>query len=223
MVLAAGRGERMRPLTDAEPKPLLRVGGKRLIEYHLERLVEAGFRDVVINTAWLGDMIETVLGTGSRHGLAITYSHERPEALETGGGIFKALPLLGSAPFLLVNGDVWTDIDFGALRRDPPAQSLAHLVLVPNPPHHTRGDFLLENGVVANGEGLRHTYSGIGIFRPEFFAGCTPGKFPMLPLLLRAIAAKALTGELHEGRWFDIGTIERMRALDTELGRAMVS
>jgi N-acetyl-alpha-D-muramate 1-phosphate uridylyltransferase len=223
MVLAAGRGERMRPLTDAEPKPLLRVGGKRLVEYHLERLSEAGFREVVINTAWLGDMIENVLGTGSRYGLAITYSHERPEALETGGGIFNALPLLGSAPFLLVNGDVWTDIDFAALRRDPPAQSLAHLMLVPNPPQHARGDFLLENGLVAEGDGLRHTYSGIGIFRPEFFAGCTAGKFPLLPLLRRAIAARALTGQLHTGRWFDVGTIERLRALDVELDRAMVS
>ena len=146
MVLAAGRGERMRPLTDEQPKPLLRVGGKRLIEYHLERLSAAGFREVVINTGWLGDKIEAALGTGGQFGLSITYSHERPEALETGGGIFNALPLLGSAPFLLVNGDVWTDIDFGALRRDPPEGSLAHLVLVPNPPQHARGDFLLENG-----------------------------------------------------------------------------
>ena len=223
MVLAAGRGERMRPLTDAEPKPLLRVGGKRLIEYHLERLAAAGFREIVINTAWLGEQIEAALGTGARFGLSITYSHERPEALETGGGIFRALPLLGSAPFLIVNGDIWTDIDFGALRRDPPAPSLGHLVLVPNPPQHARGDFLLENGWVAEGEGLRHTYSGIGIYRPEFFAGCTPGKFPMLPLLRRAITARALSGELHTGRWFDIGTIERLRALDEELERAKVS
>jgi MurNAc alpha-1-phosphate uridylyltransferase len=222
MVLAAGRGERMRPLTDTVPKPLLRVGSRRLIEYHLERLAASGFREIVINTAWLGDQIEAALGTGSRYGLSITYSHERPEALETGGGIFQALPLLGSAPFLLVNGDVWTDIDFGALRRDPPGESRAHIVLVPNPPHHARGDFLLENGWVADGEGFRHTYSGIGIYRPEFFAGCTPGKFPLLPLLRRAIAARALSGELHTGRWFDIGTLERLRALDDELGRAKV-
>src|SRR6185369_16150346 len=186
---AAGRGERMRPLTDAAPKPLLTVGGKRLIEYHLERLAGAGFRDVVINTAWLGDMIEQVLGDGRRFGLAITYSHERPEALETGGGIFRALPLLGSAPFLLVNGDVWTDVDFGALRRDPPGDSLAHLVLVTNPPQHPRGDFLLQQGHVSEGDGMRHTYSGIGIYRPELFAGCEPGKFPLLPLLRRAIAS----------------------------------
>jgi N-acetyl-alpha-D-muramate 1-phosphate uridylyltransferase len=223
MVLAAGRGERMRPLTDAEPKPLLRVGGKRLIEYHLESLARGGFREVVINTAWLGDRIEAALGDGAQFGLAITYSHERPEALETGGGIFHALPLLGSGPFLLVNGDVWTDIDFGALRREPPEKSLAHLVLVRNPPQHARGDFRLENGQVAEGEGLRHTYSGIGIYRPELFAGCAPGKFPLLPLLRRAIAARALSGELHAGRWFDIGTVERLQLLDAELTGATVS
>jgi len=219
MILAAGRGERMRPLTDAAPKPLLTVGGKRLIEYHLERLATAGFREVVINTAWLGDMIETALGGGKRFGLAITYSHERPEALETGGGIFRALPLLGSAPFLLVNGDVWTDIDFGALRRSPPGDSLAHLVLVANPPQHPRGDFVLDRGLVSEAAGTRHTYSGVGIYRPELFAGCMPGKFPLLPLLRRAIASGRLTGELHTGRWYDIGTIERLRALDAELDR----
>src|SRR3954464_2719305 len=164
MVLAAGRGERMRPLTDREPKPLLRVGGKRLIEFHLERLAATGFRDVIVNTAWLGDMIEAVLGDGARYGLSLVYSHERPEALETGGGIFNALPLLGSAPFLLVNGDVWTDIDFGALRRAPPDGALAHLVLVRNPPQHPRGDFLLAQGWISEGEGERHTYSGIGIY-----------------------------------------------------------
>lgn len=219
MVLAAGRGERMRPLTDSEPKPLLRVGGKRLIEYHLERLAAGGFREVVVNTAWLGDMIPAALGSGGQYGLAITYSHERPEALETGGGIFQALPLLGSGPFLLVNGDVWTDVDLGALRRDPPEGSLAHLVLVRNPPQHPRGDFVLDGGAVSEGEGLRHTYSGVGIYRPEFFAGCTPGRFPLLPLLRRAIAQRALSGELHQGRWYDIGTTERLAALDAELSR----
>ena len=219
MVLAAGRGERMRPLTDREPKPLLRVGGKRLIEYHLERLAAGGFREVVINTAWLGELIEPALGDGARYGLSITYSHERPEALETGGGIFNALPLLGPAPFLLVNGDVWTDIDLGALRHDPPAGSLAHLVLVPNPPQHARGDFRLERGLISEGEGLRHTYSGVGIYSTDFFAGCTSGKFPLLPLLRRAIAHRGLSGELHAGRWFDIGTVERLAALDVELSR----
>jgi MurNAc alpha-1-phosphate uridylyltransferase len=219
MVLAAGRGERMRPLTDREPKPLLRVAGKRLIEYHLERLAAGGFREVIINTAWLGELIEQALGDGARYGLSITYSHERPEALETGGGIFNALPLLGPAPFLLVNGDVWADIDFGALRRDPPVGALAHLVLVQNPPQHARGDFRLERGLISEGEGLRHTYSGVGIYRKEFFAGCAPGKFPLLPLLRRAIAQGALSGELHAGRWFDVGTVERLAALDGELSR----
>jgi NDP-sugar pyrophosphorylase family protein len=151
-------------------------------------------------------MIEAVVGGGERFGLAITYSHEQPEALETGGGIFRALPLLGSAPFLLVNGDVWTDIDFCALRRGPPAGSLAHLVLVPNPPQHARGDFLLEGGKVCEGEGLRYTYSGIGIYRPEFVAGCTPGT-RFCHLLRRAIAGRALSGELHAGRWYDVGTV----------------
>jgi MurNAc alpha-1-phosphate uridylyltransferase len=219
MVLAAGRGERMRPLTDREPKPLLRVGGKRLIEYHLERLAAGGFRDVVINTAWLGDQIPTALGSGAQYGLAITYSHERPEALETGGGIFHALPLLGSHPFLLVNGDVWTDVEYGALRRDPPSGSLAHLVMVRNPPQHPHGDFHLERGWLSETDGSRHTYSGIGIYRPEFFEGCTPGRFPLLPLLRRAISQRALSGELHEGRWFDIGTPERLSSLDVELSR----
>jgi len=210
----------MRPLTDEQPKPLLRVGGKRLIEFHLERLAAADFREVVINTGWLGDKIEAALGTGGQFGLAITYSHERPEALETGGGIFNALPLLGSAPFLLVNGDVWTDIDFGALRRDPPEGSLAHLVLVPNPPQHARGDFLLENGLLSEGEGSRQTYSGVGIFRPQLFVGCQPGKFPLLPLLRQAIARRALSGERHAGRWYDIGTTERLAELDEQLKNA---
>ncbi len=220
MVLAAGRGERMRPLTDREPKPLLRVGGKRLIEFHLERLAAGGFREVVINTAWLGDMIEAVLGDGARLGLRIEYSHERPEALETGGGIFHALPLLGADPFLLVNGDVWTDIDFGALHRPPPDGSLAHLVLVTNPPQHPRGDFRLVRGLVAEGDGERYTYSGVGIYRPELFAGCAPGKFPLLPLLRQAIARDALSGELHRGQWYDIGTVERLAALDAQLTRS---
>jgi MurNAc alpha-1-phosphate uridylyltransferase len=220
MVLAAGRGERMRPLTDREPKPLLRVGGRRLIEFHLDRLAAAGFRDIVINTAWLGDLIEAELGDGARYGLAITYSHERPEALETGGGIHRALPLLGSGPFLIVNGDVWTDIDFGALRQALPARSLAHLVLVPNPPQHARGDFRLEQGRVEEGEGERFTYSGIGVFRPALFDACAPGKFPLLPLLREAIAAGRLSGEVHRGRWFDIGTVERLNALDAELSAA---
>jgi MurNAc alpha-1-phosphate uridylyltransferase len=219
MILAAGRGERMRPLTDHAPKPLLSVGGKRLIEWHLAHLAAGGFREVVINTAWLGELVEAALGDGSAYGLSITYSHERPEALETGGGIFNALPLLGSAPFLIVNGDVWTDIDFGALARRLPASSLAHLVLVPNPPQHPRGDFVLTNGLVNEGEGSRYTYTGIGVYRPELFADSKPGKFPLLPLLRAAIARGALSGEVHGGRWHDIGTVERLASLDAELTR----
>src|SRR5262249_24947529 len=142
------------------------------------------------------------------------------EALETGGGILRALPLLGSAPFLLVNGDVWTDVDFSALRRPLPADALAHLVLVRNPPQHPRGDFTLEQGHVQEGEGQRYTYPGIGVYPPELFAGCAPGKFPLLPLLRRAMAARRLTGELHGGRWYDIGTVERLNMLDAELRQA---
>jgi N-acetyl-alpha-D-muramate 1-phosphate uridylyltransferase len=221
MILAAGRGERMRPLTDVVPKPLLHVAGERLIEYHLRRLREAGFIRIVINTAWLGDLLPAALGDGSRFGVRITYSHERPAALETGGGIFNALPLLGDAPFLVVNGDVWTDVDFAALRL--PVHSLAHLVLVANPPQHARGDFLLRAGHVSDeGEGERWTYSGVGLYTPQFFAAAEGGKFPLLPHLKRAIAQRALTGEVHRGRWHDIGTPERLARLDLELRAARV-
>jgi N-acetyl-alpha-D-muramate 1-phosphate uridylyltransferase len=219
MILAAGRGERMRPLTDIVPKPLLHVNGERLIEHHLKRLAAAGLRDIVINTAWLGDLIPAALGDGSRYDVRIAYSHERPAALETGGGVFNALPLLGPGPFLLVNGDVWSDVDFAALAL--PANSLAHIVLVPNPPQHTRGDFSLAGSHVREDtDGERWTYSGIGLYRPEFFADCSPGKFPMLPLFKRAISASALTGEVHRGRWYDIGTPERLTRLDWDLRSA---
>jgi MurNAc alpha-1-phosphate uridylyltransferase len=217
MILAAGRGERMRPLTDACPKPLLTVGGQRLLEYHLRGLAAAGFREIVINTAWLGEMIPAAIGDGARYGVTIAYSHERPVALETGGGIFHALPLLGPEPFLLVNGDVWIDIDFQPLRTALAACADAHLVLVHNPPQHARGDFVLEAGLLHEGAGPRYTYSGVGVYRPEFFAGCTPGRFPLLPLLRRAIDAGRLSGQIHPGRWYDIGTPERLAALDEEL------
>jgi MurNAc alpha-1-phosphate uridylyltransferase len=216
MILAAGRGERMRPLTDVVPKPLLHVGGERLIESHLRRLRAAGFTNIVVNTAWLGDLLPATLGDGSRYGVSIAYSHERPAALETGGGIFHAMPLLGAAPFLVVNGDVWTDVEFAALRLPP--GSLAHLVLVQNPLQHARGDFLLQAGHVCDeGDGERWTYSGVGIYTPEFFAAAEGGKFPLLPYLKRAIARRALTGEVHRGRWYDVGTPERLARLDLEL------
>lgn len=216
MILAAGRGERMRPLTDDRPKPLLQVGGKSLVEYHLDALQRAGIRDVVINTAWQGQKLRDALGTGERYGVAIRYSDEGASALETGGGIFKALPFLAPGPFLVVNGDIWTDWRLpGGFTLG--AQDLAHLVLVPNPEHHPAGDFPLAEGRVTGGDGSRFTFSGIGIYREAFFAGCEPGAFPLLPLFRRAIAAGRVSGELHRGRWFDIGTPARLASLDAEL------
>jgi N-acetyl-alpha-D-muramate 1-phosphate uridylyltransferase len=211
MILAAGRGERMRPLTDNTPKPLLRVGGDYLIEYHLRALAKAGFETVVINHAHLGEQIEEALGDGSRYGLSITYSPEG-SALETGGGIFHALPLLGEEPFLVVNGDIWTDFPLERLKIQ--SLQLAHLVLVDNPPQHTKGDFALQEGRVSETEGDRFTFSGIGIYRPELFAGCKPGAFPLAPILRRAMAAGQVSGEHYQGRWYDIGTPERLAQLD---------
>jgi MurNAc alpha-1-phosphate uridylyltransferase len=215
MLLAAGRGERMRPLTDAHPKPLLQVAGKPLVVWHLERLARAGFRDIVINVSWLGQQIVDALGDGSRYGVHIEWSREPWPALETGGGLFNALPLLGDAPFLLVNSDVYTDIDFASLRIAP--DDLAQLVLVPNPPHHVQGDFWLDAGRIGAEGGERLTYSGISVLRPELFAGAQPGRFPLLPWLLRAREAGRLGGQKHAGRWLDIGTPERLRELDAEL------
>lgn len=215
MLLAAGRGERMRPLTDHCPKPLLAVGGKPLILWHIERLAAAGFRDIVINLSWLGEQIAAALGDGSRHGVAIAYSREPWPALETGGGIFNALPLLGPAPFLLVNSDVFCDVEFGALHLA--AHDLGQLLLVPNPPHHPRGDFHLEAGRIVEQGGERLTYAGIAVFRPEFFAGAAPGRFALLPWLIRARDAGRLGGQRHAGRWLDIGTPERLAQLDAEL------
>jgi MurNAc alpha-1-phosphate uridylyltransferase len=211
MILAAGRGERLRPLTMQLPKPLLSVRGRPLISWHLAALARAGVREVVINLSWLGEQIRAALGDGAAFGLRIAYSEEGPEPLETGGGIFRALPLLGPGPFLLVNGDVHTDFDPGRLRRAP--EALAHLVLVPNPPHHPRGDFVLADGrIVEHGE-PRLTYAGIGLLHPDLFAGCSDGRFPLLPLLRRAIALGRLHGELYSGAWSDVGTPERLAAL----------
>jgi len=213
IILAAGRGERMRPLTDTIPKPLLTVAGKPLIVYHLMALARAGIREVVINLSWLGGQIATALGDGSQYGVRIQYSDEGAVALETAGGIFHALPLLGASPFLVVNGDIWTDIDFSGLELEPDAD--ARLVLVPNPPQHPRGDFGLAGGFIVERESDRFTYAGVGVYRPEFFAGCTPGKFPLLPLLKRAIAARRLRGQLHGGEWSDVGTPERLAVLQS--------
>jgi MurNAc alpha-1-phosphate uridylyltransferase len=215
MLLAAGRGERMRPITDAMPKPLVKVGGRALIAWHLTALARAGIRDVVINLSWLGEQLRGALGDGHEFGVRICWSEEGPVPLETGGGIFRALPELGSGAFLVVNADIWTDIDFGQLALAPAAH--AHLVLVPNPPHHPRGDFGLEDGQVVERERDRLTYSGVGVYRAEFFAGCTAGRFPLLPLLKRAIAAECVTGEVHRGQWCDVGTPERLARLESRL------
>ena len=212
MVLAAGRGQRLRPLTDHMPKPLLVVRGKPLIAWHLEALAHAGVREAVINLSWLGAQLRAALGGGERYGLRIHYSEEPADALEVGGGIFNALPLLGDAPFFVVNGDTFTDLDFSRLVIAP--EALAHLVLVPNPSHHPQGDFALRDGTVeATGE-PRLTYSGIGVFRPGLFAQCSPGRFPLLPLLRSAIAARRLSSERYDGVWTDVGTAERLAALN---------
>lgn len=217
MILAAGRGERMRPLTDHTPKPLLKVGGKALIVWHLENLAKAGFKEVVINHAHLGSQIEAALGDGSHWGLHISYSAEE-KALETAGGIANALPLLtqnGSEnePFLVVNGDTFTDIDFAAIQL--PANMLAHLVLVNNPPQHSQGDFSIENGLLTNqGESMR-TFSGIGVYHPNLFATIKPGGAAKLaPLLRQAIVENKASAQYYQGVWHDIGTPERLQALN---------
>ena len=208
MILAAGRGERMRPLTDSLPKPLLPVASKPLIAWQIEALVAAGITEIVINHAWLGEMIENALGDGAAFGARIRYSPEG-EALETGGGIRRALPLLGEAPFLVLNGDVLTDYPFARLRDQ--AVALAHLVLVSNPEHHPRGDFHLQAGrVSAEGE-PRLTFSGIGVYHPALFAACEPGRFPLAPLLRQAMAAGQVSGEHYPGQWLDVGSPERLR------------
>ncbi len=221
IVLAAGRGERLRPITDTTPKPLVPVAGKPLIVYHLEALARAGVRDVVINLSWLPDRLRMTLGDGGAFGVRITYSDEGPVALETGGGIFNAVELLGPGPFLVVNGDTFTDIDFGALISvaavDSRAGVLARLVLVPNPIQHPRGDFGLDGDLIVNRETDRFTYSGIGLFSPELFAGCQRGKFPLRPLLDRAIEAGRLRGQLHRGDWNDVGTARRLAELDARV------
>ena len=227
LIFAAGLGERMRPLTDATPKPLLEVGGKRLIEWHLEKLSACGIEDVVINTSWLADQFPATLGDGSRWRLRIAYSHEGDTPLETGGGMWNALPLLGEQPFLLVNGDVWTDFDFSGLPREP--GGLAHLVMVDRPPQATHGDFALEDGGFVRAEGQqRLTYSGIGVYRPQLFDGWREivrepvmingkPKFQLAPILRAHMADNRITGEHHRGRWTDVGTPERLRTLDEEL------
>jgi MurNAc alpha-1-phosphate uridylyltransferase len=213
MILAAGKGERLRPLTLHTPKPLVRAAGVPLIEYHLRALVAAGFTDIVINHAWLGQQIEDYLGDGSRFGAHIRYSAEG-EPLETGGGIFKALPLLGEAPFVVVNGDIWTEYDFAALRH--PLAGSAHLVMVGNPEHHPRGDFALVDGQLRDDADAtpRLTYSGISVLDPKLFDGCPAGAFKLAPLLREAMARGQVSGEHFSGRWVDVGTHERLAEVE---------
>ncbi len=213
MILAAGLGERMRPLTNYIPKPLLEVAGKPLIVYHIEKLAAAGFEEIIINIAHLGFMIPEALGDGARWGIKISYSDEQQEgALESAGGIVKALPLLGDAPFLVVNGDVWCDyrFDIGFDLQD----DLAHLILVENPDHNNEGDFALEANRVLNGGALQHTFSGIGYYSPKLFERLSYGRAPLAPLLREAIREGRVSGELYSGQWRDIGTPERLVELN---------
>lgn len=230
LIFAAGLGERMRPLTNTTPKPLLLAGGKPLITWHLEKLAAIGVRDVVINTSWLASEFEPALGDGQRWGLRLHYLYEGDTPLETGGGMHNALPLLGdtNAPFIAVNGDIWTDYDFTRMPREP--QGDAHLVLVDNPEHNPAGDFtLLDDGSVSPQGSHPLTFSGIGIYRPALFddwrtiigdatsAGATPPRFRLTPLLRAAMLRGAVSGEHHQGRWTDVGTPQRLRQLDAEL------
>jgi len=209
MILAAGRGERLRPLTDTTPKPLIEVGGKPLIVHHLDNLARAGFTDVVINLGWLGEQIPEALGNGNRFGLRIRYSPEPPGALETAGGIVHALEMLGDTPFLVVSGDVLCDYPFGALR-GMKMEALAHLVMVDNPPHHPSGDFGIVNGRIVMEAAGKLTFSGIAVFDPALFTPLKPGVRPLRPVLENAIAAETVGGEHYRGRWFDTGSAERL-------------
>ena len=232
LVFAAGLGERMRPLTDTTPKPLLAAGGKPLIAWHLERLAATGVDEVVVNIAWLAERFPEALGDGGAFGLRITWSHEGAVPLETGGGMLHALPLLGDAPFIAINGDIWTDFDFAGLPREPAGD--AHLVLVDNPAHNPRGDFILRpDGRLASEDdaGPRLTFAGIGVYRPRLLqgwrevigdapgAGEVPPRFRLAPLLRAAMARGAVTGEHHHGAWTDVGTPQRLEALDRALAQ----
>ncbi len=214
MILAAGRGERMRPLTDLLPKPLLAAGGKPLIVHHIEKLAAAGVTQLVINHAWLGHKLVAALGDGSALGVSIHWSAEE-SALETAGGIVQALPLLGSEPFLVINGDTWLDLDYRALVSQPLGEDLAHLWLVPNPPQHPQGDFSLQAGRVLDTPAL--TFSGVGLYHPAAFAGLPCGARKLAPLLRDWMVQGRVGGSLLAGEWRDIGTVDRLRELDEQL------
>ncbi|MHA3892377.1 N-acetylmuramate alpha-1-phosphate uridylyltransferase MurU [Acinetobacter sp. GXMZU3951] len=224
MILAAGLGNRMRPLTLYKPKPLLEVGGKPLIVWHIEKLKEIGVTEIVINSAWLADVLIGTLGDGSQFGVNILWTREE-EGLETAGGIINALPLLGTEPFILVNGDVWTTFDFASLLDVELNQDLAHLVFVKNPPQHLQGDFTLANGRAytfeqeQQGEDL--TYSGVAVLHPEMFAGLENGKRPLAPLLKQAMLDGRVSAEKMQASWVDVGTPERLSALDLQIRQGM--
>ncbi|MFW2374406.1 MAG: N-acetylmuramate alpha-1-phosphate uridylyltransferase MurU [Gammaproteobacteria bacterium] len=218
MILAAGRGERMRPLTDHTPKPLLQIGPHRLIEYHLHHLAKSGFKDVVINVAWQGQQIIETLGDGSAYGLNIQYSNEGQQALETGGGIVNALPLLGEEPFLVINADIWTDFPLGSIN-DKPLSGLAHLILIPNPLHNPEGDFTINKGFLGLEGTERYTFSGIAIYHRDFFKGQSANKFPLAPLFRDYAQRQLITAELYNGQWMDIGTRDRLNVLIKQQAR----
>jgi MurNAc alpha-1-phosphate uridylyltransferase len=220
LIFAAGRGERMRPLSDATPKPLLAAAGKRLVEWHLDRLAAAGVRAVVINTSHLAEQFPAALGDGARWDVRIDYSYEGAEPLETGGGMLRALPLLGDRPFIAVNGDIWTDFDFATLP-DAPA-GLAHLIVVDNPPQHAAGDFVLREGLLHDEPAPRLTFAGIGVYRPELLAGAQPGRFSIVPRLRAAMREGRIGGTHWRGAWSDVGTPQRLDELDRRLGGAAV-
>ena len=212
MILAAGRGERMRPLTDTTPKPLLMAGSKRLIEYHLYNLASAGFKEVVINVAWLGQQIIDTIGSGEKYNLNIVYSNEGDQALETGGGIFNALSLLGEKSFLVINGDVWTDHPLEKLLNYD-LNDKAHLVLVNNPEFNQQGDFAIADGRLVDEAPNKYTFSGIGVYAPSFFESSEKGKYPLAPMIRKYITSDKISGELYQGKWMDIGTRERLEQL----------
>jgi MurNAc alpha-1-phosphate uridylyltransferase len=216
LILAAGRGERMRPLTDHTPKPLLMAGGKPLIVWHLEKLAAAGIRYVVINTSHLADHFEPLLGSGDRWGVRIRYSYEGPEPLETGGGMLRALPLLGPEPFVALSADIHTDYDYARLPAEP--KGLVHLVMVPNPAWHPGGDFFLDGDRLHDsGPGERLTFGNIGIYRRALVEGQPPGCFKLGPLYRQAMAAGQASGERFDGRWTNVGTPVQLAALDESL------
>mgnify|MGYP001820474340 CR=1 FL=1 len=211
MILAAGRGERLRPLTDEIPKSLVEVRGETLLERHLLNVQAAGIRDVVINLGWLGGKIVERVGSGEQYGLEVIYSDEGENILETGGGIHKALPQLGDEPFLVVNADIYTDMPVP--RVELAGEHLGHLVMVPTPEYRERGDFDIEDGLIRNAEHAQHTFSGVAIYRPAFFDGCEAGRFPLAPMLREAADHGQLSGSLYEGLWADVGTPERLSML----------